>query len=221
MWWPKMGADIKNYVISRAVCVHWRSLPIEPMIPLQLPELPWQKVAMNLFELDGKHYIVEIDYFMGYFELVELRSETADSIINVLKVIFACHSIPAVCFSDNCPCFSADSFSQFAKSFDLRQDNSRSSFPQSNGEAECTVEMTKNLLRKSSDPYLGLLAYRTMPTHIGNSLAQLQMGRKLCSTLLITTSALKFETPNMMLVDTKDQVANQRQVSNYNKCHLT
>ena len=109
IWWPKIGADIENHVTSYAICVHWYPTPIKPMIPSQLLELPWQNVATELFELDGKYYIVVTDYFSCYFKLVELRSETADSVINVLKAIFARHSVPAVCFSDYGTYVSVDS----------------------------------------------------------------------------------------------------------------
>ena len=189
IWWPKMGTDIENHVTSCAVCAHWCRPLIEPMIPSQLLELQWQKVATGLFKLDSKHYIFVTDYLSRYFVLVELRSETTNSIINVLKAIFARHGIPAACFSDNGPCFSADNFSQFAKSCDFRHDTSSlhfpqsngvaesMHFPQSNGEAESTTETAKNLLRKSSDSYLGLQAYCTMPTLMGYSPAQLIMGR--------------------------------------------
>ena len=36
-------------------------------------------------------------------------------------------------------------------------------FPQANGEAEQAVAIVKNLLKKSVDPYLALVVYRTSP----------------------------------------------------------
>ena len=38
-------------------------------------------------------------------------------------------------------------------------------FPQSNGQAERSVQTVKNLLKKSDDPYTPLLSYRTTPLH--------------------------------------------------------
>ena len=84
--------------------------PAEPLLPTPLPDLSWQKVATDLFEYDGKHYLFVIDYFSRFIELVELRSETAEHIIVALKSIFARHGIPAVVCSDNGPCYTATSF---------------------------------------------------------------------------------------------------------------
>ena len=48
-----------------------------------------------------------------------------------------------------------------------------------NGEAERAVQTVKNLLRKSTDPYIALLNYCTTPLQNGYSPAELMMSRKL------------------------------------------
>lgn len=52
-------------------------------------------------------------------------------------------------------------------------------YPQSNGEAERAVQTAKNLLKKSADPAIALLAYRAAPLGHGKSPAELQFGRRL------------------------------------------
>jgi hypothetical protein len=101
VWWPKVGADIAQHVASCRTCLHWAKDRAEPLQSSPLPELPWQKVATDLFELDGKHYVVVVDYYSRYVELVQLRQQTADDVINALKAIFARHGVPMICFSDN------------------------------------------------------------------------------------------------------------------------
>ena len=49
--------------------------------------------------------------------------------------------------------------------------------PQSFGEAERAVQTVKRLLKKSDDPYLALLAYRTSPLKSGYGPAEVLMGR--------------------------------------------
>lgn len=56
-------------------------------------------------------------------------------------------------------------------------------YPRANGAAERMVRTIKNILGKSSDPYLGLLAYRTSPLTTGFSPSQLMMNRELRSTI--------------------------------------
>ncbi|KAJ8881551.1 hypothetical protein PR048_018033 [Dryococelus australis] len=56
-------------------------------------------------------------------------------------------------------------------------------FSQSNGEAENAVKVAKNILSKSADPNLGLLAYRAIPLESRLSAAKLLFGRALRTTL--------------------------------------
>ena len=125
------------------------------------------QVIYDLFEYDGKHYLIVIDYFSRHIELVELRSETTEYIIVALKSIFARHGIPAVVCSDNDPCYAATSFQQFATAY-IFQDITRSPrFSQANCEAERGAQIAKKLLRKAADLYLSLLAHHVTSTHTG------------------------------------------------------
>ena len=64
-------------------------------------------------------------------------------------------------------------------------------FPQSNGQAERCVQTVKNLLKKSSDPNLALLSYRTTPLlWYDLSPAELCMGRRLRTSLPQTNKML-------------------------------
>ena len=97
-----------------------------------------------------------MDYFSRYTELVELCSETAEHVIIALKSLFARHGISAVVCNDNGLCYAATSFQQFATVYSFQHITSVPRFPQANGEAEYGVQIAKNLLRKTADPYLAL-----------------------------------------------------------------
>ena len=64
----------------------------ELMIPMDLPEYPWQKVGADLFYLNGANYLVVVDYYLRYPEIVKLTSSynlTDDHPvpeINILKI---------------------------------------------------------------------------------------------------------------------------------------
>ena len=121
-----------------------------------LPQYPWQKVAYDLLELDNKHYIIVIDYYYRYFEVAQLKNKTTESIIKAMKNIFVTHGIPIVCHGDNGRCYSSAHFKQFALNYGFTHTTSSPRFAQANSEAECAVHTAKKILRKSSDPYLGL-----------------------------------------------------------------
>jgi len=74
LYWPGMTADIKNHVSSCEACREYeRSQTKETLKNHQTPSRPWQYVAANLFELEGKSYLVTSDYFSDSFELDHLR----------------------------------------------------------------------------------------------------------------------------------------------------
>ena len=74
------------------------------------PSCPWERIATDLFELNGKVYLIVTDYYSRWFEIKELRNETSQVVIQALKELFAIHGIPDLIISDNGPQYSADSF---------------------------------------------------------------------------------------------------------------
>ena len=63
VWWPKIGACIEQHIGACATCAHWRQPIVESLLSLKLPNYPWQKVATDLFEHNGKHYITVVDFY--------------------------------------------------------------------------------------------------------------------------------------------------------------
>ena len=104
-----------------------------------------------------------VDYFPRFSEIAKFRSITSEAVIVHLKSIFARHGIPTTVMSDNGPQYSSYLFSQFAREHGFQHITISPHFPQSNGEAERAVKTVKNLLKKSKDPDLALLAYRAKP----------------------------------------------------------
>ena len=89
--------------------------------------------------------------------------------------------------SDNGPQFSAEIFIQFAQNFDFQHQTSSPNFPQGNGEIERAIKTVKSMLEKATDPYIGLLSYRTTPLANDYSPAELLMSHKLRSTVPMIT----------------------------------
>uniref|UniRef100_A0A3B1JHU7 Integrase catalytic domain-containing protein n=1 Tax=Astyanax mexicanus TaxID=7994 RepID=A0A3B1JHU7_ASTMX len=157
------------------------------MILQDVPAEPWQRVGTDLFHLEGKNYLLVIDYLSNYPEIALLSTMTAACVIKHLKSIFARHGIPQMVCSDNGPCFSCKEFQAFAEMYDFQHVTSSPLYAQSNGKAEKGVHIVKQLLKKAkdcnADPYLALLSYRASPLEHGMSPAELLMRRKLRTTL--------------------------------------
>ena len=104
---------------------------------------------MDLFELNGKLYLVIVDYYSRWIEFRKLTSLTSEHTIVVMKEVFATHGIPDVIMSDNGPQFSAKAFAQFAKSYGFTHTTRSPRYPQANGEAERAVMTLKDILKKN------------------------------------------------------------------------
>ena len=164
-------------------CCKTRYQTPEPLQVTQLPELPWQQVASDLFEFRGSSYLLVVDYFSRYIEIVKLRATTSDEVIQQLKEIFSRHGIPQVLRTDNRPQYSSYLFQEFSRTYNFEHVSSSPRYPQSNGEAERAVKTIKSFLKKAKDPYLALLLYRSTPLQNGYSPAELLMNRKLRTTI--------------------------------------
>ncbi len=99
--------------------------------------------------------MIIVDYFFRYIELIEVRSQTAESVINVVKSIFARHGIPSVFVWQ---CFAASQFPLFVTECGFQHRTSSTRFAQNNREAEQAVRTAKSMLDKYADIYLALIA---------------------------------------------------------------
>ena len=181
VWWPGLATQIEETVSKCDICEKERNYPPEPMKPTKTPDYPWQRVAMDLFDLKGKQYLLIIDYYSRWIEIAYLQNTSSLSVIEHVKSIFGRYGIPEVVVSDNGPQFSSKDFLQFSKYYGFTHITSSPHHPQGNGEAERAVGTVKNLLKKTDDPYLALLNYRATPLQAGFSPAELLMSRKLRS----------------------------------------
>ena len=84
-------------------CVKSSILAREPLLPTPLPTQFGEKVGSDLFELAGITYLLVVDYFSRYPEVIKLTSTTSKSIITALKSIFSRYGVPQVLMSDNRP----------------------------------------------------------------------------------------------------------------------
>lgn len=217
IYWPGINADIDRMVSTCDTCLsHRAKQQKEPMIITDTPSEPWQKIGTDLFVLNGKNYLLVVDYLSNYPEMALLPNTSTASVITHMKSIFARHGIPQVVCSDNGPCYNSKEFQEFAVEYDFKHVTSSPLYPQSNGKAEKGVHIVKMLLKKAvsskSDPYLALLNYRASPLEHGLSPAEMLMGRKLRTTLPYLTQPKKIKG-----LQKKQMQLKKRQKMNYDK----
>ena len=171
VFWPGMSAEIKDLVKRCSVCAEFQAKNAsQPMQSHQNPDCPWSKIATELFTLNTKNYITVVDYFSDFIEVSELQDTTSTSVIQALKEHFTRHGIPDTVVSDNGSQFSSQEFHEFARSWEFNHVTSSPHHPKSNGKAESSVKILKQLFRKAErdrqDPWLALPYHRNTPTKV-------------------------------------------------------
>ena len=218
-WWPGLSRQLEETVKSCPECLKHSPLRPEPLVPSKLPHLPWQKVGTDLFEWNKSDYLLMVDYYSRWIEVSKLKGTTTQEVIKHTSSIFARHGIPEIVVSDNGPQFSAELYATFAKDYGFEHVTSSPYYPQGNGEAERAVKTIKGLLRKSGDPYLSLLAYRSTPLENGYSPAQLLMSRNLRTTLPTTREQRCPKVVNPLDLEERDDRLKDRQKRNFDQRH--
>ena len=214
-----MSGELEELIKNCPECYKVRQQCPQPLTPTPLPELPWQKVGTDLFDWKGSIFLLIVDYYSRFVEIAKLKRATADEVIMYTKSIFARHGIPEIVVSDNGPQFSSEAYAQFAEVYQFQHVTSSPYFPQSNGEAERAVGTVKSLLKKSTDPYLALLSYRSTPLSNGYSPSELLMCRVLRSTVPTTCSQRTPKIPDKVALQEKEKEIKTRQKENFDRRH--
>ena len=77
VWWLKMSNQIREMVHTCPDCAKYSTPPREAMISSTLPDYPWQRVGSDLFQLHRHTYLLVVDYYSRYPEVVKLTSTTS------------------------------------------------------------------------------------------------------------------------------------------------
>nr|XP_022912180.1 uncharacterized protein K02A2.6-like [Onthophagus taurus] len=160
VYWPGLNSDIEHYVRKCHICGRYRPANIkEPLINHKIPNKPFVKLAADICSYGAKDYLVIIDYFSKWLEILPIHSKTATELIDKFKVVFATHVIPLELIADNIP-FGSYKFRKFLEEWGFKVKTSSPRYPRSNGQAESAVKIAKSILKKGCDLQLTLLNYR-------------------------------------------------------------
>ena len=220
VWWPTINVDIEKTCQTCGVCETNRSSKsYEPLKPTVLPEGPWHKVGIDAFELEKVNYLVAVDYYSRYFEVMHLPDMTSKTTILKLKVLFGRYGVPYEIRTDGAKQFVCKEFAEFASQYNFKHEVSSPTYARSNGEAEAYVKIAKKCL-KTDDPALSLLLYRSTPhTATGVAPATLFMGRQLRTTLPTLSTNLRPKWPDESLLRQRDATYKQNMAYYHDRCY--
>ncbi|VUZ38694.1 unnamed protein product [Hymenolepis diminuta] len=152
-------------------------------------ETPWTGLHVDFVgPVSSITYLVVVDSYSKWTEVVPLTVATSGTTIGVLDRIFSTHGLPKTLISDNGTQFTSVDFKEFCEQRSIEHIRISPYHPQLNGQAERFVDTLKRCLQKAKgertmDEVLQnfLLGYRSTPhPAIGEkSPAKVLMGRKL------------------------------------------
>lgn len=222
LFWPGMTKQITQFVLECSVCLTHRDSNVkEPMMATEFPDRPYQKIGCDLFHLDGKDYLLTIDYYSRFFEIDLLPDTRSTTVIRKLQAHMSRNGICDILISDNGPQFASTDFQNFAKTWCFTHETSSPLHPKGNALAEKGVGIAKKLMTKAkhtgNNPYIVLLEYRNTPLDCGFTPAQLLLGRRTKSVIPISQKALKPKTVNHPNLAIKMKRSKDRQKQHYDK----
>ncbi|RUS85701.1 hypothetical protein EGW08_006577 [Elysia chlorotica] len=212
VFWLGMQKDITEYIQRCQQCAEYsKSQQKEPLHPHDIPSRPWEKIAADLFEIDGQQFLLVADYYSKMPFVKSMNRITSTECIKYFKSIFAVHGIPEHLITDNGRQFVSQEFIDFTSEWGITHNTSSPFYPQSNGFIERMVQTVKISLKKckssNTDPQLALLSLRCTPidSHLPSP-AEILFGRKIRGTL-----PTKFEDTNPKSVEIKQRLYERQQ----------
>ena len=111
-----MDVDITDYVKHHEVCTtHKATQAIEPLLPRDIPEGPWQDLAADFFHHNNVEYLLIADSFSKYLFLYKISSKAADPVIKKIKSLISQYGPLKRPTADNGPPFSSKAFKTFTR----------------------------------------------------------------------------------------------------------
>ena len=140
---------------------------IQPMIPRDIPEGPWQDLTADFFHHNNSDYLLITDTFCKYPFLHRVTSKAAEPVTIKLKSLISQYGPPRSLSTDNGPPFSSETFANFMQQHHIEHITSSPLYPKSNGFIERQIKTIKTALSIGHDSKLPiediLLNIRTQP----------------------------------------------------------
>ena len=133
LYWPGLDADIKDYTRRCQECICRFQPPKEPLQAHDVPQEPWERIAMNYFYMNGRLYILICDYVSKFPFLFLVKTTSFANLKDHLVELFSVEGTPDEIMSDNGPPFNGKEFSSFLTGLRIRHTTSSPNYPQGNG----------------------------------------------------------------------------------------
>jgi hypothetical protein len=99
LYWLNMNEDIRTITENCAICQkHQPQQQKEPLASHPMPMKPFEKIGVDLCTIDGKQFLVAVDYYSNFPDVYQLNQQTTSAVVRALKHLFAKDGIPGAAF---------------------------------------------------------------------------------------------------------------------------
>ena len=150
VWWPGIDKALEEVTKHCEECQtnHKEHLKT-PLHPLKFTSKPWQRIHLDFAgPFQGQMWLILIDSYSRWPEVVPMRTTTASQTIKELRPIFATFGLPEQILTDNGPQFVSEEFQEFTRSNGIQHIKIAPYHPRSNGMAERFVQTFKTAMKK-------------------------------------------------------------------------
>ncbi|XP_062699441.1 uncharacterized protein K02A2.6-like [Aedes albopictus] len=150
VYWFGLNKDVEDYVKACVICHQMTAISKKAPYSRWIPTTkPFSRIHADFFHFDRKVFLVVVDSFTKWIELEYMRYGTdCNKVLKVLLGIFARFGLPDVVVTDGGPPFNSDKFVTFLENQGILVMKSPPYHPESNGQAERTVRLVKDVLKK-------------------------------------------------------------------------
>ena len=115
VYWIGLNKEIEDHILRCEPCqINSNSQSKETVIPMEIPNRPWQKLGADLFFQGGKWYLLIFDYYSKFPAVDGLPATSSKDVISALSSSFSVYGIPEEIISNNGSQFSAKEYQDFA-----------------------------------------------------------------------------------------------------------
>lgn len=156
MWWPGIDKDMENIANTCEYCKNSRQNPPKSVLHnWNVPDKPWVRVHADFFgPINNKIFLVVIDAYSKFLEVIPMTSTTSSTTISQLRKIFARYGLPVVFVTDNGRQWTSDEFSKFMSNNRIKHSLTAPYHPATNGAAENAVNSLKKCCKIAKESNL-------------------------------------------------------------------
>ena len=151
VYWPNIHKDIETLIKSCETCQESQTeQKKQPMIAHEVPSTPWTKVASDMFEMKGDHYLLITDYHSKFPYVKKVQSTSSATIAHLTAECVSLFGPPMEIVTTNGPQCVGKPYNDVCSKWSIKHTTTSPRYDQSKGLVKRQVRTVKGIIQKCS-----------------------------------------------------------------------